>query len=515
MNFSKTFSAQIVGLEAKIIDVETDISKKTLHAFSVVGLPDKAVEESKDRVSAAIKNSGFTSPKSKNQKIIISLAPADIKKEGPFFDLAIALSYLLASGEIKFDPLKKLFLGELSLDGKLRRIKGALPLVSEARAQGFSEIYLPKDNANEAALVEGVKIFGVSNLSEVINHLNEYLEENKKITLSTKTEIIYKDRDYEINLSDIKGQESAKRGLEIAAAGGHNVAMYGPPGTGKTMLAKVFGSLLPKLSFEEILEVTSIHSVAGILNGDLVTQAPFRSPHHTASYVSLVGGGSFPKPGEVTLSHRGVLFLDELPLFERRVLESLRQPLEDKMISISRVRSSAVFPANFILIAALNPCFCGNFGSIKKECVCSAGDIMRYQRKLSGPIMDRIDMWLEVGEVEHSKLLEEFPSDSSDETKVVSQRIKKARDIQTQRFKANKKVSVNSDMGVRDFKKHAKLSDEIKEVLNKSASVLDLSARAYHKVIKLARTIADLENKKDIENNHLLEALQYRPKLLK
>lgn len=362
MSFAKTSSAQTIGLGAKIIDVEIDLSKG-LHSFTIVGLPDKGVEESKDRVSASIKNSGFTSPKSLNQKVVVSLAPADIKKEGPIFDVAISLAYLLASEEIKFDSKKILFLGELSLDGNLRRINGVLPIVAEAKNRGFLEVFLPIDNAKEAALVSDIKIYGANNLKEIIEHLNTKKiqtkqKENvlpKKIGQQPQTEIVVEDDELLIDFSEIKGQETAKRGLEIAAAGGHNIAMYGPPGTGKTMLAKAFSHILPTLSFDEILEITSIHSVAGVLKKDIITKSPIRSPHHTASYVSIVGGGAIPKPGEITLAHRGVLFLDEFPEFDRKVIETLREPLEESEISISRSRGTVTFPANFILIAAMNP----------------------------------------------------------------------------------------------------------------------------------------------------------------
>ena len=428
MSFAKVYSAQVNLLSGQIVTIEVDLSRG-LHSFSVVGLPDKAVDESKDRVSSAIKNSGFQSPKSKNQRIIVSLSPADLKKEGPFFDLAIALSYMLAAGDLKFNPEKKIFLGELGLDGVLRRIRGTLPLIQEAKKMGYEEVYLPKENAEEAALVEGIKIFGANSLVEVVEHLGlsepskisspariatrsvagggpleNSLNSSKGITVQPKTEIKYESKNYGADFAEVRGQEGAKRGLEIAAAGGHNIAMYGPPGTGKTMLARAFSQLLPDLSLEEVLEITGIHSVAGATRGELVSAPPFRAPHHTSSYVSLIGGGTYPKPGEVTLAHRGVLFLDEFPEFEKRVIESLRQPLEDNIVSISRAKASAIFPSNFILVAAMNPCPCGNQGSKQKACICKPSDLDRYKRKLSGPIMDRIDLWVSVGNVDYKKL---------------------------------------------------------------------------------------------------------------
>ncbi|MDD4803744.1 MAG: YifB family Mg chelatase-like AAA ATPase [Candidatus Pacebacteria bacterium] len=530
MSFAKTYSAQTVGLGAKIIDVEIDLSKG-LNAFTIVGLPDKGVEESKDRVSASIKNSGYDSPKSKNQKVVVSLAPADIKKEGPAFDVAISLAYLLASQDIKFDPKEKLFLGELSLDGKLRKINGVLPIVAEAKSKGFKEVFLPKENANEAALISNIDIYGAENLKEIINHLNtriintkssSFREEDfqnksdikniiKKLQIQPKTEIILEDEEIEKDFSEIKGQETAKRGLEIAAAGKHNIAMYGPPGTGKTMLAKAFSYILPPLSFDEILEITSIHSVAGTLRKDIISKPPVRSPHHTSSYVSLVGGGSVPKPGEVTLAHGGVLFLDEFPEFDKKVIEALREPLEEGEISISRAKGTQNFPANFILIAAMNPCPCGNFGSKNKECICKPTDLLRYQRKISGPIVDRIDMWVEVSQINYDKLGEK--ENSKKENPDIKNRIIKARDIQKKRFEDTKgKIKTNSEMGAKDINKLSNLEDKAKEILNSSAKKLNLSARAYHRVIKLARTIADLENSENINTDHILEALQYRPK---
>ena len=519
MSFAKTFSAQTIGLGAIIIDVEVDLSKG-LHSFTIVGLPDKGVEESRDRVSASIKNTGFVSPKSLNQKVVVSLAPADIKKEGPIFDVAISLAYLLASEEIKFDAKKILFLGELSLDGNLRRINGVLPIVAEAKKKGFLEVFLPKDNAKEAALVSDIKIYGADNLKEIVEHLNTKIinkksgtsiVQQKKIDQQPQTEIIAEDDELLIDFSEIKGQETAKRGLEIAAAGGHNIAMYGPPGTGKTMLAKAFAHILPSLSFDEILEITSIHSVAGVLKKDIITKSPVRSPHHTASYVSIVGGGAIPKPGEITLAHRGVLFLDEFPEFDRKVIETLREPLEESEISISRARGTVTFPANFILIAAMNPCPCGNFGSKTKVCICKPTDLLRYQRKISGPIIDRIDMWVEVSQINYEKLSEK--DNDKKETAQIKERVIKARNIQKERFSTTtRKIKTNSEMTAKDINKISGLEKSAQEILNTSAKKLDLSARAYHRIIKLGRTIADLDNSKTINPSHILEALQYRPK---
>jgi magnesium chelatase family protein len=520
MSFAKVYSAQVNLLRGAIVTIEVDLSRG-LHSFNVVGLPDKAVDESKDRVSGAIKNSGYQSPKAKNQKIIVSLSPADLKKEGPFFDLAIALSYMLAAGDIKFNSEKKIFLGELGLDGTLRRIRGALPLAQEAKRMGFEEIYLPKENAVEAALVEGIKIFGASSLKEVVEHIDEtkmslsgsrpagYRQE--EIPLQPQTKINYKKEAARTDFKDIRGQEGAKRGLEIAAAGGHNIAMYGPPGTGKTMLARAFSQLLPDLNIEEVLEITGIHSVAGNTQGELVCLPPFRAPHHTSSYVSIIGGGTYPKPGEVTLAHRGVLFLDEFPEFEKRVIESLRQPLEDNIVSISRAKGTAIFPSNFILVAAMNPCPCGNSGSKQKACICKPSDLDRYKRKLSGPIIDRIDLWVSVGNVDYKKLGGEGNGEKSEKIK---ERVTKAREIQKNRFqKFGKDITTNSEMNVKDLGTMIHLGGKVRDMLDDSAERLGLSARAYHRVIKIARTIADLENSPEIEENHILEAIQYRPKV--
>ena len=520
MSFARIYSAQTYLLKGKVVTVEIDITKNTLHSFTLVGLPDKAVDESKDRMSSALKNSGFSSPKNQNQKIVISLSPADLKKEGPYFDLAIALAYLLSAGEVDFDPEGRIFLGELSLNGELQPIKGALPLTEQAKKMGYREIFLPEQNAKEAALVEGITVYGAKNLREVIDHIsklktdkkgNPIEKEKPKLSPQPQTQIEHREKSHDIDFSDIRGQEGAKRGLEIAAAGGHNIAMSGPPGTGKTMLARVFSHILPDLATDDCLEITGIHSVVGALDGELVSEPPFRAPHHTASYVSMIGGGANPKPGEVTLAHKGVLFLDEFPEFEKRVLESLRQPLEDNIVSISRARGSAIFPSNFILVAAMNPCPCGNKGSKQKECICKPTDLDRYKRKLSGPIMDRIDIWVTVGAVDYDKL--SSTEQTGEKTAAIKDRVKSARAIQNKRFKNSaRRISTNSEMNVKDLAIYAELSPETKKLLNDSAERLQLSARAYHRTIKLARTIADLDGSTAITSAHILEALQYRPR---
>lgn len=504
MSFARVYSAQPVYLDASLVTVEADLSKG-LHSFSIVGLPDKAVDESRERVAVSIKNSGFESPKHSNKRVLVSLAPADLKKEGTRFDLPIALAYLLASGDIAFETKGILFLGELSLQGDLRPIHGALSLVRFAEQSGFHTVVVPRENAAEAALVEGITVLPATSLIEVTQHFNE-LEQGERRYLTPQEQTIREevvDENF-TDFGDIRGQETAKRGLLIAAAGRHNIVLYGPPGTGKTMLARALRGILPPLSFEESLETTAIHSVSGALkDGAVITTPPFRSPHHTSSHVAIVGGGSIPRPGEVTLAHRGVLFLDEFPEFERRVVDALREPLEDKVVSVSRAKGSVAFPANFVLVAALNPT------RERGEVRINELDKERLKKKISGPVIDRIDMWIEVAHIDHEQLRSRKGARVR-ESASVREKVSGARALQQKRFKTS--TTTNADMSVRDIDTRALLEDSAEGILEQAAKTLKLSPRSYHRTIKLARTIADLEASEKIHDAHILEALTYRPK---
>ncbi len=509
---TRIISAAITGLEARIIEVEVDLTPG-LHVFNIVGLPDKAVEEAKERVSAAIKNSGAEPPRKKNQRLIVNLAPADLKKEGAAYDLPIALGYLLASKQVSFNPENKLFAGELALDGKVRSINGVLSIALLAKQEKIDALFIPKSNAKEAALVEGLNIIPVESLSQLI----AYLENRISIEFQPSTDIEELTRLIqglgEINMAYIKGQENAKRAIEIAASGAHNLLMIGPPGSGKSLLAKAIPSILPKMTREEILEVTTIHSIAGKLGSriPIITQRPFRAPHHTASEVSLIGGGTFSKPGEISLTHRGVLFLDEFPEFHRDLLEGLRQPLEDGMVTVARAKGSFIYPARFILIAAMNPCPCGFANHPTRSCVCSSIQIRRYQRKISGPLLDRIDLHVEVPQLKYDKLASEKVAEDSES---IRKRVEKTRVIQEKRFPSTglRQTKLNSEMTIPEIKKYCRIDQTGESLLRNAVDKMNLSARGYHRVLKLARTIADLAQEANILRNHLAEALQYRPR---
>ena len=499
------YSAAICGIEANLIDVEIDISSG-LPVFSIVGLPDTAVKEAKDRVVSAIKNSGFEFP---TKKITVNLAPADIKKEGGLFDLPIALGILAACGSIKLNSSDKICaIGELSLDGKIRSVKGILPIVLSLKKFGIKKIIVPEKNKFEAAISKDIEIYPFSKLTDVVKFLRN---EIKVEPFVEKGDIVFeKEQNTNIDFSDIKGQFFAKRAAEVACAGGHNMIMVGPPGSGKTMIAKRISTILPPMTFEESVETTKIWSVSGLMvSGEaLVTQRPFRSPHHTTSSVALVGGGSYPKPGEVSLAHNGVLFLDELTEFKRDVLEVLRQPLEDKIVTVSRAKNTLTFPASFMLIASMNPCPCGNYGSTIKECTCNPYQVTKYRSKISGPLMDRIDIQVEVPALK----IEEITTDTnevSEPSAIIRQRVIDARKIQLERFKG-KKIYCNAQMGPKEIKKYCILDDKSKILLKTAIEKLGFSARAYDRILKVARTIADLDNSQTILTQHISEAIKYR-----